>query len=206
MQICSQRKKLYLCSVIKKQLDRAATYKRRKEMKAIAVKNTFNAKESLKNQGFVYDPSTKTWAKDFASQAEFDEFYSNFTSACYSGRRQSNFNSEVVFEFVENEPEKLEEEETTVPTLEEAVELVHTGKISNFEFEVNGWTATLNGFAYVVDGTTYNIPELRKISPEADREADRLEAHIAKQYVAYMERQKAAPYVKAVEQLINRKY
>lgn len=206
MRICSQRKKLYLCSVIKKQLDRAATYKRRKEMKAIAVKNTFNAKESLKNQGFVYDPSTKTWAKGFASQAEFDEFYSNFTSACYSGRRQSKFNSEVVFEFVENEPEKLEEEETTVPTLEEAVELVHTGKISNFEFEVNGWTATLNGFEYVIDGMTYNIPELRKISPEADNEANRLEEHIAKQYVAYMERQKAAPYVKAVEQLINRKY
>lgn len=175
-------------------------------MKAIAVKNTFNAKESLKNQGFVYDPSTKTWSKDFASHAEFDEFYSNFTSVCYSGRRQSKFNSEVVFEFVENEPEKLEEEETTVPTLEEAVELVHTGKISNFEFEVNGWTATLNGFEYVIDGMTYNIPELRKISPEADNEANRLEEHIAKQYVAYMERQKAAPYVKAVEQLINRKY
>lgn len=50
---------------------------------------------------------------------------------------------------------------------------------------------------------TYNIPELRKISPEADNEANRLEEHIAKQYVAYMERQKAAPYVKAVEQLIN---
>ena len=204
MQICSQRKKSYLCSVIKKQLDRAATYKRRKKMKAIAVKNTFNAKESLKNQGFVYDPSTKTWSKDFASQAEFDEFYSNFTSVCYSGRRQSKFNSEVVFEFVENEPEKLEEEETTVPTLEEAVELVHTGKISDFEFEVNGWTATLNGFEYAVDGTIYNIPELRKISPEADQEANRLEEHIAKQYVAYMERQKTAPYVKAVEKLINK--
>lgn len=172
-------------------------------MKAIAVKNTFNAKESLKNQGFVYDPSTKTWAKGFASQAEFDEFYSNFTSACYSGRRQSKFNSEVVFEFVENEPEKLEEEETTVPTLEEAVELVHTGKIFDFKFEINDWTATLNGFEYVVDGTIYNIPELRKISPEADNEANRLEEHIAKQYVAYMERQKAAPYVGAVEQLIN---
>ena len=160
-------------------------------MKAIAVKNTFNAKESLKNQGFVYDSSTKTWSKDFDSQAEFDEFYSNFTSACYSGRRQSKFNSEVVFEFVENEPEKLVEE-ATVPTLEEAVELVRTGKISDFEFEVNGWTATLNGFEYVVEGMTYNIPELRKISPEANNEANRLEEHIAKQYVAYMERQKAA--------------
>ena len=143
-------------------------------MKAIAVKNTFNAKESLKNQGFVYDSSTKTWSKDFDSQAEFDEFYSNFTSACYSGRRQSKFNSEVVFEFVENEPEKLVEE-ATVPTLEEAVELVRTGKISDFEFEVNGWTATLNGFEYVVEGMTYNIPELRKISPEANNEANRLE-------------------------------
>ena len=169
-------------------------------MKAIAVKNTFNAKESLKNQGFVYDSSTKTWSKDFASQAEFDEFYSNFT---YSGRRQSKFNSEVVFEFVENEPEKLEEE-ATVPTLEEAVELVHTGKIFDFKFEINGWTAALNGFEYVVEGMTYNIPELRKISPEANNEANRLEEHIAKQYVAYMERQKAAPYVKAVEQLINK--
>ena len=64
----------------------------------------------------------------------------------------------------------------------------------------------LNGFEYVVNGTTYNVPELRKISPDTNREADRLEAHIAKQYVAYMERQKAAPYVKAVENLINRKY
>lgn len=173
-------------------------------MKVIAVKNAFNAKESLKNQGFVYDPSTKTWSKDFASQAEFDEFYSNFTSACYSGRRQSNFNSAVVFEFVENEPGKQEEE--TVPTLEQAQWLVHTGKIHDFNFEINGWNAKLNGFEYVVNGTTYNVPELRKISPDTNREADRLEAHIAKQYVAYMERQKAAPYVKAVENLINRKY
>lgn len=175
-------------------------------MKAIAVKNTFNAKESLKIQGFVYDPATKTWSKDFDSQAEFDEFYSNFTSACYSGRRQSKFNAAVVFEFVENEPEKQEEEkkEETVPTLKEAVELVHTGKISDFKFEVNGWTALLNGFEYIIDGMTYNIPELRKISPEADQEANRLEEHIAKQYVAYMERQKTAPYVKAVEKLINK--
>ena len=81
-----------------------------------------------------------------------------------------------------------------VPTLEQAIELVHTGKIHDFNFE------------YVVNGTTYNVPELRKISPDTNREADRLEAHIAKQYVAYMERQKAAPYVKAVENLINRKY
>lgn len=175
-------------------------------MKAIAVKNTFNAKESLKIQGFVYDPATKTWSKDFDSKSEFDEFYSNFTSACYSGRRQSKFNSEVVFEFVENEPEKQEEEETIVPTLEEAVELVHTGKISDFEFEVNGWTATLNGFEYTVEGMTYNIPELRKISPEADNEANRLEEHIAKQYMSYMEMKLAAPYVRAVEKLINRKY
>lgn len=181
-------------------------------MKAIAVKNTFNAKESLKNQGFVYDPATKTWSKDFDSKSEFDEFYSNFTSACYSGRRQSKFNAAVVFEFVENEPEKQEEEkkeekeEETVPTLEEAIELVHTGKISDFKFEVNGWTALLNGFEYVIDGITYNIPELRKISPEADQEANRLEEHIAKQYMSYMEMKLAAPYARAVEKLINRKY
>ena len=92
------------------------------------------------------------------------------------------------------------------PTLEQAIELVHTGKIHDFNFEINGWNAKLNGFEYVVNGTTYNVPELRKISPDTNREADRLEAHIAKQYVAYMERQKAAPYVKAVENLINRKY
>lgn len=93
-----------------------------------------------------------------------------------------------------------------VPTLEQAIELVHTGKIHDFNFEINGWNAKLNGFEYVVNGTTYNVPELRKISPDTNREADRLEAHIAKQYVAYIERQKAAPYVKAVENLINRKY
>ena len=87
-----------------------------------------------------------------------------------------------------------------VPTLEQAIELVHTGKSSRFQL----WDKRLecqiwNGFEYVVNGTTYNVPELRKISPDTNREADRLEAHIAKQYVAYMERQKAAPYVKAVE-------
>ena len=65
-----------------------------------------------------------------------------------------------------------------VPTLEQAIELVHTGKIHDFNFEINGWNAKLNGFEYVVNGTTYNVPE----------------------------RQKAAPYVKAVENLINRKY
>ena len=91
-----------------------------------------------------------------------------------------------------------------VPTLEQAIELVHTGKIYNFNFEINGWNARLNGFEYVVNGTTYNIPELRKISPDADREADRLEEHIAKQYVAYMEREKTAPQVKAMESFLNK--
>lgn len=129
-------------------------------MKAIAVKNTFNAKESLKIQGFVYDPSTKTWAKDFSSQSEFDEFYSTFTSATYSGRKQSKFNSAVVFEFVENELENSEVEskkssKIVVPTLDEAIELVHAGKIYNFNFELNGWNATLNGFEYVINGITY---------------------------------------------------
>lgn len=71
---------------------------------------------------------------------------------------------------------------------------------------MNGWTALLNGFEYVIDGMTYNIPELRKISPEADQEANRLEEHIAKQYMSYMEMKLAAPYVRAVEKLINRKY
>lgn len=161
-------------------------------MKAIAIKKTFNAKESLKNQGFVYDSSTKTWSKDFASQAEFDEFYSNFISACYSGRKQSKFNAEVVFEFVENEPSEIEDEnssEIAVPTLEEAIELIHTGKIQDFDFTLNGWDATLNGSAYIIDGTTYNIPELRKISPEADQEANEVEKIIAKQYISYIERQ-----------------
>lgn len=58
-----------------------------------------------------------------------------------------------------------------VPTLEQAIELVHTGKIHDFNFEINGWNAKLNGFEYVVNGTTYNVPELRKISPDTNREA-----------------------------------
>ncbi len=91
-----------------------------------------------------------------------------------------------------------------VPTLEEAIELVHTGKIFDFKFEINGWYTTLNGFEYVIDRTTYNMPELRKISPEADQEVNRLEEHIAKQYVAYMEREKTAPQVKAMESFLNK--
>lgn len=50
-----------------------------------------------------------------------------------------------------------------VPTLEQAIELVHTGKIHDFNFEINGWNAKLNGFEYVVNGTTYNVPELREV-------------------------------------------
>lgn len=178
-------------------------------MKAIAVKNTFNAKESLKNQGFVFEAETKTWSKDFTSQAEFDEFYSNFTSATYSGRRQSKFNAEVVFEFVENKPEvsEMESENSSkieVLDMEEVIELVHTGKIQNFDFTLNGWTATLNGFDYVIDGKTYNIPQIRQISPEADQEANEVERLIAKQYVSYIERRKTAPHVKAMELLLNK--
>lgn len=33
-----------------------------------------------------------------------------------------------------------------VPTLEQAIELVHTGKIHDFNFEINGWNAKLNGY------------------------------------------------------------
>lgn len=92
----------------------------------------------------------------------------------------------------------------TVPTLEEAIELVHNGKIQDFEFTLNGWTATLNGFEYSINGQTYNIPELRKISPEADEEANKVERLIANQYVSYMERQKTTPYVNAMESFLNK--
>lgn len=177
-------------------IEPAATDKRQKIMKAIAIKNTFNAKESLKNQDFSYDPETKTWSKNFESREDFENWFSEiFTNVTYSGRKQSKFNSAVVFEFIEDDqdiPEILSKKsiEIVVPTLDEAIELVHDGKILNFKFQMNGWDSVLNGFEYAIDGKIYNIPEIRKISQEADRQADEVEMLIAKQYISCIERQK----------------
>ena len=155
-------------------------------MKAIAVKNTFNAKESLKNQGFVYDPSTKTWSKDFASQAEFDEFYSNFTSASYSGRRQSKFNSAVVFEFVENEPEVSESvkvdsntsdsETIVIPSEEEVVKMIKAGEIKDFHF-------SLGRYKTVLDGYVMYMEEGGKISAEHEKNLSMIINQTAKAYI-----------------------
>lgn len=164
-------------------------------MKAIAVKNTFNAKESLKNQGFVYDPSTKTWSKDFASQAEFDEFYSNFTSASYSGRRQSKFNSAVVFEFVENEPEVSESvkvdsntsdsETIVIPSEEEVVRMIKAGEIKDFHFSLGRYKTVLDGYVMYMEegGNTIDIREAGKISAEHEKNLSMIINQTAKAYI-----------------------
>ena len=163
-------------------------------MKAIAVKNTFNAKESLKNQGFIFDSATKTWSKDFDSEAEYDEFYSNFTSVNYSGRKQSKFNAAVVFEFVENKPEvseelapsKVSESETTViPSMEEAVKMIKAGEIKDFHFSLGRYKTVLDGYVMFTEegGNTIDIREAGKISAEHEKNLAMIINQTAKAYI-----------------------
>ena len=164
-------------------------------MKAIAVKNTFNAKESLKIQGFVYDPSTKTWSKDFSSQSEFDEFYSNFTSAAYSGRKKCKFNAAVVFEFVENKPEVSEsvkadsntsyEETIVIPSEEEVVKMIKAGEIKDFKLSLGRYKTVLNGYVMYMEegGNTIDIREVGKISAEHEKNLSMIIDQTAKAYI-----------------------
>lgn len=161
-------------------------------MKAIAIKKSFNSKESLKTHDFSFDFGSRTWSKDFESRESFDSWYSEkFTSGSWAGKKGARFNREVIFEFAENDeeyakiiskiPSKIE-----VPTLEEAIELVHNGEIENLEININGWKTVLNGFEYEIEGITYNISKIRIMSPEAEKEAIKLEILIAKQYISYL--------------------
>lgn len=169
-------------------------------MKAIAVKKSFGAKESLKNSDFSFEPETRTWMRDFASKEEFDTWYvEKFTHETWAGRKGARFNREVIFEFAYNDEEYVKilskiPPKIELPTLDKAIELVHNGEIENFKFTINGWTSILNGVEYIINGKTYNIPEIRKLSPKAYEEANELERYIAKQYISYLQHKKCNPY------------
>lgn len=164
-------------------------------MKAIAVKNSYNAKESLKLVGFTFDAKSRTWSKDFESKEEFDSWYNEkFTSATCAGRRQSRFNSEVVFEFVEDEATEVEIKEAQpkkieIPTEEEAITMVENGEINNFTFYCGDYKACLNGYYITAYGQTTpasDFREIRKISEEAKQQVDQAVLLAAKAYITHV--------------------
>lgn len=164
-------------------------------MKAIAVKNSYNAKESLKLAGFTFDPESKTWSKDFESKETFDAWYNDqFISASHAGRRQSRFNSEVVFDFVENKEEATatsENRSTTIeiPTEEEAITLVENGEINNLTFYLGDNKVCLNGYYITAEGQdapATDFREVRKICEEAKQQVDQAVLFAAKAYINHI--------------------
>ena len=164
-------------------------------MKAITVKNSYNAKESLKLAGFAFNSESKTWSKDFESKEAFDAWYNDqFTSATYSGRRQSRFNSEVVFEFVENKEEATatsENQATTIeiPTEEEAITMVENGKIIDLTFYLGDNKVCLNGYYITAEGQSApasDFREVRKICEEAKQQVDQAVLLAAKAYINHL--------------------
>lgn len=124
-----------------------------------ATKNTFDSKEDLKENGFVWDKENKIWTKKFESNEEYEAFMEHFMSVTYYGRKAVNkFHSKVVFE--------VEEEENN----DESLEFKNVENFEENESQLNMEKETLidfvksNDFAYVYGaGIMYaNDEESRK--------------------------------------------
>lgn len=155
-------------------------------MKAIAIKNSYNAKESLKLAGFIFDSETKTWAKDFESKEEFDQWYNDrFTDVSKAGRRQSKFNAQVVFDFFEK-PEEIvieKKEKVTIPSKEETIKMIKSGEAKELKFKLDGHAVELNGYILTACGNNLDIREVGKISEEASRQVDAAIEIAAQMYI-----------------------
>lgn len=82
-----------------------------------ATKNTFESKEDLKANGFVWDKEDKIWSRDFATMDEYNQFMDHFMNVTYYGRKVVNrYHSQVVFEVVE-----IVEEEVTEKSNSESI-------------------------------------------------------------------------------------
>ena len=86
-----------------------------------AIKNTYEAKEALRENGFVWDKELKVWVKDFASKEEYDSFTEHFLDMTYYGRREVNkVHSRVVFEVVEVNAAEVNAAEVNVAEVNDA--------------------------------------------------------------------------------------
>lgn len=60
---------------------------------------TYNSRELLKEQGFVFGHTEKVWSREFEDKKEFDDFEENiFRNPTYVGRKNVRLNSTVKFE------------------------------------------------------------------------------------------------------------
>lgn len=64
-----------------------------------ATRNTYDSKEDLKDNGFIWNKEDKVWEREFATEEEYDKFMEHFMNVTYYGRHAVNkFHSKVVFE------------------------------------------------------------------------------------------------------------
>lgn len=75
-----------------------------------ATENTYNSKEDLKDNGFVWNNEEKCWERTFENESAYNEFMQHFMNVTYYGRKVVNkYHSQVVFVVEETkEPETKE--------------------------------------------------------------------------------------------------
>lgn len=96
-----------------------------------AIKNAFDSKEDLKDNGFSWNKEEKCWERTFENNDEYNKFIEHFLNVTYYGRKVVNrYHSKVEFE-VENvqEPEDVKDSEKAeafahMKTWEEVVSFV----------------------------------------------------------------------------------
>lgn len=96
-----------------------------------AIKNAFDSKEDLKDNGFSWNKEEKCWERTFKNNDEYNKFIEHFLNVTYYGRKVVNrYHSKVEFE-VENvqEPKDVKDSEKAeafahMKTWEEVVSFV----------------------------------------------------------------------------------
>lgn len=72
-----------------------------------ATKNTYEAKEGLKDNGFGWNKDEKCWERTFESMEEYNRFMEKFMNVSYYGRRTVNkCHALVEFEVIEEAEEE----------------------------------------------------------------------------------------------------
>lgn len=73
------------------------------------TKNSYEIKDDLKREGFVWNKEEKYWEKSYENRIEFEKWYNKMNDVTYNGRKGARIFANAVCE-VEEIEEEIEEE------------------------------------------------------------------------------------------------
>lgn len=70
------------------------------------TKGSYEIKEDLKKEGFVFDKDTKSWVKTYEEKKDFEYFYEKYSNPTYNGRKGARIFTSAEYTVEVEEAEK----------------------------------------------------------------------------------------------------